>query len=437
MSIRIGLEKLTDDQKVFLANELEFTPNSTIYGPSEISVFAFEIQENSILLPMNFAMNQLNLSRPLRSSFPKIQLKFNGKLRPLQKQVKKEAYKLLNKTGTCIISLYTGGGKTATSIYMAIAIGMPVLIVISRLILYDQWVSSIQKFCPEAKIQKVTAKSKCDVSAHFYIVNAINVPKLNPGFFSRVGTLIVDELHLIGTEKLSVSLYHVCPRYSIGLSATPTRPDGMDKLLYAYFGEKQVYRKLFREHLVYRISTGFKPLVQSSASGNLDWNSVLNSQAESEERNDIIIRLVEKFHDRCFLILCKRVLHARYLEQKFNEKGISTTSLVGIKRTFDTTSRVLVATVQKVGVGFDHPKLNTLLIAGDVQEYFLQYLGRVFRTEEGVPMIFDLVDNFGVLQKHWLTRRRVYLDHGGTVKNFRRVWPDFKLNLKNVSPNKK
>ena len=38
MSIRIALDKLSDEQKVFLANELEFTPNATIYGPSEFSV---------------------------------------------------------------------------------------------------------------------------------------------------------------------------------------------------------------------------------------------------------------------------------------------------------------------------------------------------------------------------------------------------------------
>lgn len=437
MSIRTRLEGLSDEYRLLLAKELEFSPKATIYGPSRVSVFAFDIQEEEILIPMNFGVKKLKLSRPPRSHFPRTNLKFNGTLRSLQKAVKKEAFKLLNSCGSCIISLYTGGGKTATAINMAIGMRMPTLIILSRLVLYDQWVSSIKKFCPEAKIQKVTSKSKCDTLAHFYIVNAINVPKLEKGFFSKVGTLIVDELHLIGTEKLSASLYHVCPRYSIGLSATPTRPDGMDKLLYAYFGKEQVYRKLFREHIVYKISTGFKPLVQSTASGNLDWNSILTSQAESEERNDIIIRLVEKFTDRSFLILCKRVSQAKYLEEKFLDRSISVTSLIGVKRTFDSESRVLVATVQKVGVGFDHPRLNTLLIAGDLQEYFLQYLGRVFRTEEGVPVIFDLVDSFGVLNRHYLERRRVYLDHGGRIKSFKKEYPGFKLNLKNLSQDKK
>ena len=85
---------------------------------------------------------------------------------------------------------------------------------------------------------------------------------------------------------------------------------------------------------------------------------------------------------------------------------------------FDFNSRILVATVQKAGVGFDHPKLDSLIIASDVEEYFIQYLGRVFRTEEGIPFIFDILDDFPTLKRHYYTRRQVYLEHGGIIKKF-------------------
>ena len=45
---------------------------------------------------------------------------FNGNLRPLQKEVRKEALSLLNKRGSCILSLYTGAGKTITAINIAL-----------------------------------------------------------------------------------------------------------------------------------------------------------------------------------------------------------------------------------------------------------------------------------------------------------------------------
>jgi hypothetical protein len=59
-----------------------------------------------------------------------------------------------------------------------------------------------------------------------------------------------------------------------------------------------------------------------------------------------------------------------------------------------------------------------LLLAGDLEQYFVQYLGRVFRTKDVKPIIIDLVDNYSLLSKHFNTRRKIYQDHGGTVINF-------------------
>ena len=75
------------------------------------------------------------------------------------------------------------------------------------------------------------------------------------------------------------------------------------------------------------------------------------------------------------------------------------TSLVGSQKEFNVNARILIGTVQKCGVGFDHPRLNSLIIASDLLEYYIQYLGRVFRTEKVVPYIFDIVDEHGILQK--------------------------------------
>lgn len=420
MSVFLPEESLTDGNRQQIADALQFTPAESKYDAGRVSesVCAFDFGDNGIYLPLNFAVNDLGLTRRPRSDFRKTKLSFVGALRPHQKVARKEGIELLNSRATCILALCTGYGKTAISINMATKIGMPTLVVISRLCLFDQWIASISKFVPDAKIKKVTAKTKIDGTEDFYLMNAINVPKMGRDFYKGVGLLIVDELHLIGTEKLSQSMFYVRPRYAIGLSATPTRPDGMDALLYAFFGKEMVKRKLNRKHTVYRVNTGFVPTVEQNRMGKLDWNSVLNSQAGSLERNKLIVKIVLSQPERNFLILCKRVAHAKTLVQLLKEEGEDVTSLVGVQRFFDTESRVLVATVQKAGVGFDHPKLDTLLIAADLQEYFIQYLGRVFRTQDSEPIIYDLVDDFRVLVNHYRSRRRVYLEHGGKIQKF-------------------
>tara|TARA_E500000331_G_C17128746_1_gene657204 strand:+ start:165 stop:461 length:297 start_codon:yes stop_codon:yes gene_type:complete len=80
----------------------------------------------------------------------------------------------------------------------------------------------------------------------------------------------------------------------------------------------------------------------------------------------------------------------------------------------------LIATISKAGVGFDHPKMDALILASDVEEYFIQYLGRVFRREDVHPLIFDLVDNFNSLKRHYYTRKKVYEESGGTILNFKK-----------------
>lgn len=435
MSVNVLLESLSMEIRKKMSKELEFKSKQSFFAKkygkdNSIIIYAFEIINEHIKLPFYYATKVLSLPRPERTKFRATNLKFNGTLRPLQKEVKKEAFKLLNKNGSCIISLYTGGGKTATSINITIHIKLPTLIIVTRLVLMDQWEHSIKKFCPEAKIQKIKTKKKIDTTADFFIINAINVPKFNPENFSHIGTLIADEMHLLGTEKLSNAFHFIHPRYLLGLSATPERPDGMDKLLHAYFGPKQIFRKMNRDHIAYKIETwkyvDVDIQVNMNNSGTLDWNSILNSQANSEPRNNLILKIIQHFSDRCFLILCKRVVHAEHLMRLCLTNGIDATSLVGLKRTFDTDARVLVATVQKAGVGFDHPRLNSLIIAADVEQYFIQYLGRVFRTQHGVPIIFDFVDNFPTLKRHFSTRSKIYREHGGTVKNF---YKEYGLNI--------
>ena len=316
--------------------------------------------------------------------------------------------------------------NTATSIYMASKIRLRTLIICHRIVLVQQWKESIKKFCPDATVQIVEGGGSVLEDVDFYIMNVVNVAKYPKGFYRDIGTVIVDECHLIMAEKLSMCMRYVTPRYLVGLSATPYRTDGLDALLDMYFGKYKIVRTLHRKHTVYRYDTGFKPEAKLNRMGKVDWGSVLNSQSVNTNRNEAIVRIIKYFPDRVFLILCKRVAQAEYLVRRLEEEKEDVTSLIGSNQEFERSSRVLVGTVQKTGVGFDHPRLNTLLLASDVEQYFVQYLGRVFRCEDSEPIIFDLVDNYSLLQKHFKTRQAVYVENGGVVRDFRKEFPDFR-----------
>jgi superfamily II DNA or RNA helicase len=420
MSRKVYIDTLSEDTLEKYSNELNVIQPPSKYAvnaPTKyICLYEVDENENKSELYIPFAYDN-NIARPDRKAFEKREMKFNGSLRDSQKVLKKEAIEFLNKTGSVIIAASTGFGKTCTGINIACTIGLKTLIICHRVVLVNQWKDSIKKFCPQATVQIIAGKDK-KLDADFYISNAINVPKMGREFFNDIGNLIVDECHLIMADKLSVCMRYIVPRYVIGLSATPYRNDGLTILLDMYFGKEKIVRKLFREHYVYTLKTGFKPEVKTNRMGKVDWGSVIDSQCSNKERNELIIKVIKSFPERTFLVLCKRVDQAEYIERRLIEDGEDVTSLIGSKQTFEQKSRILVGTVQKAGVGFDHPGLNSLVLASDVENYFIQYLGRVFRREDTIPFIFDFIDDYSLLYKHYLTRRSVYIEHGGIVKDY-------------------
>ena len=93
-------------------------------------------------LPFYWALSNVKLAiRPQRKvfsifgEFPT----FTGKLRPLQLEIKANIINYLNKCGTCWLSLYTGGGKTFTAIFIACKIKLKTLIVCHRVNLINMW----------------------------------------------------------------------------------------------------------------------------------------------------------------------------------------------------------------------------------------------------------------------------------------------------------
>jgi superfamily II DNA or RNA helicase len=382
------------------------------------------MEGDNIYLPFSFASNELSMERRERIDFPSMIVDFEGSLREEQEKIRKEAIKRMNGFGSVIISLYTGGGKTITSINLACHIKLKTLVVVNKVVLINQWEDSIKKFCPSATICKLIPKAKFNEDADFFIINATNMDKKPRGYFDKIGLVIVDELHQIMAESLSNALFYVSPRYLIGLSATPYRTDGLDPLIYFYFGEHKIIRLLKREHTVYRVDTGFSPKIELTETGKVNWNVLINSQALEEDRNELIIRIVKQFSERNILIMSKRIEQSEYLYNRLVDEGESVTNLIGKKQEFDIESRFLVATVTKTGTGFDHPKMDCLILASDLESYFVQILGRVLRRPDIKPIVFDFVDDNPILEKHFRTRQAVYKDIGGKIINFKKAFPD-------------
>jgi superfamily II DNA or RNA helicase len=78
--------------------------------------------------------------------------------------------------------------------------------------------------------------------------------------------------------------------------------------------------------------------------------------------------------------------------------------------------RVLVATSQLIGEGFDLPALSNLFLTTPIKfdGRVKQYAGRILRTDPGKkpPTIFDYVDRTGVLEASFRARKKAYQELG-------------------------
>lgn len=418
IEIRNGLLKVEEIDQINTQLVIKLENNKyNKFAPSKY-IYPFSIINDFIYLPFAYAVTELKLKRRPRTDFSAMNVLFQGILRDEQREVKREAIDYLSKNGSIMISIPTGSGKTITSINIACEIKLKTLVIVNKIVLIKQWVESILKVCPEAKIQQLTTKSEMKSECDFFIINAVNIDKKNKEFFRDIGLVIVDEAHLIVAETLSKSLQFIYPRYLIGLSATPYRTDGLDILLSHYFGENKIIRLLKRNHVVYKVKTGFIPKTELAVNGKMNWGVLLDSQAMDEKRNELIISIIKKFRTRNILVLTKRVEQGEYLVNRLIEEKEDVTSLLGKQQEFDRNSRVLVATTQKAGTGFDHAKLDCLILASDLQNYFVQALGRVLRRPDIEPIIFDLIDENRILESHFKSRKQVYLEIGGKISNY-------------------
>ena len=181
MSIAYNTRDIKPEISEKIRKDLEIKMESKFGGSSRFSsnnvryIYPYQLVNDVIILPFAYTSSVLGLNRRGYNEFDKMNVTFEKELRPEQKIVKKEAIKHLNNTGSVLLSMYCGFGKSATSMKIACSIGLKTLIIVNKLVLIKQWEEGIKNFCSKAIIQKLTVKSKFNSKADFYIINAQNI----------------------------------------------------------------------------------------------------------------------------------------------------------------------------------------------------------------------------------------------------------------------
>lgn len=354
-------------------------------------------------------------------------------LQPLMtlRQNQQAAIKDITKHDTGTLHAPTAFGKTVTAIGIIVKRKVNTLILVHSRQLLDQWRERLQAFLPDTEVGVVGGGKKkptfvIDIATYQSLINLKDNTVLP--LVQDYGQVIVDECHHVSAPRFEMVLNEVRAKYVLGLTATPDRQDGHQKIIFMAAGpirhkvKLQAEAQFEQEVRVHQLFDA-KPLKVLAADERSKISDVYREIMESEPRTlRIVADVVQSVNDsRHPLVLTERREHAQIIHQLLQEQGIQSVVLTGAMKAAERkstneglqTAKVVVATGKYVGEGFDLPRLDTLFLAMPIawKGALAQYAGRIHREVEGktLVIIHDYVDcNFPMLQRMYAKRERSY-----------------------------
>lgn len=362
-------------------------------------------------------------------------LEFKGTLRPHQEEAI-NAFQKSNNNG--IICLPCGYGKTFTGIATAIRLGRRFIIVVHKEFLATQWTTELQTICPGIRIGRIQGE-RCEiegVDCAIAMIQTLCSRSYAAGTFSKFGFAIFDEVHHLGAEHFSSAFQRINCRAMLGLTATPTRIDGLTKVFLWSLGPicYQILRrpkddKVYVRCLRYDCEDPIYCDVRTDWKGEPIRAVMLNNIADYIPRTktlvDWICEIFEDEPERKLLILSDRREHLIIFENLFKERGYLDCGFYvgGMKqKDLDKSAgcKIVLGTFAMASEGMNIPTLNTILLATP-KSNIEQSIGRILRLkpEERTvsPLILDILDNaFDQCKGQWAKRRKFYKSCSYTIR---------------------
>lgn len=367
-----------------------------------------------------------------RSKGHPIHVEFTGELK--ESQVPAVEKLLQNDNG--ILNAATAFGKTVVCCNVIAKKQVNTLILLQSSALMEQWREALEKFLyideelPEYETPTGRKKKRKSVigklqGAHDSTTGIVDLAMVgsickNGEYHRRLkeyGLILVDECHHAASDTIVDILQEANAKYVYGVTATPFRGDGLEKINYMLLGpiryrytSKDRAKEQGIEHLVYPRFT--RAVAPRFSQDNMHPNEAYEIIRKNEDRDELIIRDVKQCVDggRTPVVLSKYVEHLQRLYQRLinyadkvfllsgrNSKREHKEILKQMNQVTPEESMILVATGKLIGEGFDYPRLDTLIMATPVawKGVVEQYAGRLNRDYVGKKsvIIYDYVDS--------------------------------------------
>jgi superfamily II DNA or RNA helicase len=361
-----------------------------------------------------------------RRTMPPVEFTFTGLLKGYQEQAVSD----IRTRDFGVLEAPTGSGKTVIALSIIAARRQPCLVIVHSKELLNQWIERVEQFLNISRSEiGVVGDGKKKVGELITVGIVNSVYQYADSISPHIGFLIVDECHRTPSRTFTEAVTAFDCNYMLGLSATPYRRDGLTKLIGWHLGRKIAVKQadLTEADIIKNVEVIIRETdFVTEHDGTEEYSQMLSELTEDEERNNLIVEDVIAEASSCSgicLVLTDRKEHCNALAALISPSGIETAVLTGEVSNGERSAiveclnagkvKVLIATGQLIGEGFDCRGLSTLFLATPIKfsGRLIQYLGRIMRPAPGKERarVFDYVDvGVDVLLSSASARGRIY-----------------------------
>lgn len=449
MSSIIALDTLKIDQKETISNALSFVQKKAqeqfmqYQAPSKPVKFYKVTQDEeqaSVQLPFKFAKcicgSYLNDS----IQFETKDYRFISSLRENQIVPSAKCIEILRASRSVTLCLPPGYGKTIIGAYVASNLGLKTAVIVPRTTLCSQWKKT---FMLHTNMRvAVVGDHDTEITTEDDVIICLDIrwSKIDESVRASCGFLIIDEAHMMCSESKVACFFAWKPRYIMAETATPYREDGMYSMITAIVGKETVYPEVSESPgaqvgTMVQKKPPFKAYVKKvdilieehqGAQGGVDYMKICSDLSTNDQYNLSIVDIIASNTGRKFIVLTRLVEHCSTLQRMLSERGISSDTLMGMKKEYKDTN-VLIGTMSKIGVGFDEEnqsmgfsgvKSDTLILAHTIKQksHLVQYVGRVMRSND--PMMIMMTTRNKVLLRHVYQIRKELSQEGVSMGEY-------------------
>ncbi|OQP83399.1 DEAD/DEAH box helicase [Xanthomonas citri] len=341
---------------------------------------------------------------------------------------------------TGVLCAPTAFGKTVMAAAMIARRGVNTLILVHRTELLKQWQERLQAFLGTGKDVVGTiggGKPKPTGRIDIAVMQSLSRQgEVNP-LIENYGQVIVDECHHVGAVSFDAILKRTKAKYVLGLTATPIRRDGQQPIIFMQCGpirytaakpagaphDLEVVPRSRISHIDLPPEAGIQDVFRHLANDQSRTDAIATEVRDAFQQGRKVLVLTERTEHLAAILAAlggqapaPLVLHGRMSKKQ------RATLIAELDALPPEAPRILLATGRLVGEGFDHPPLDTLVLAMPVswKGTLQQYAGRLHRehTSKTEVRIVDFIDTgHPALLRMWDKRQRGYRAMGYRVGN--------------------